>query len=333
VWRIAIVGLCLIGIDQASSAPVSFAGRWRLANVQAPSTAAIELLVGDRPGSRLTIERRFQTGVQFMSFVIGTTTASGERRFETPAGGGFSLIAMRRGDVLVFTALTAVEGKIIRPNQHEEVWTLTKDDILIVDVTDSGVGHAPAKTRLSYQRVTRPSSVGPGVNLLENGAADKGGMSWSRTGDTAIEPCGRNPCFAVRNGGSFHQTVILPKDAPGKYVVLVGSGASERINPDNGITGLPTLYALVGTEDGIRIVGHLQGMLARPAFPDTWVMMSGVFRIPEDAFHLSFQLNQASARGFPHNGSASRYDDLGLYVFPTEREARTFLDGWRGRSN
>jgi hypothetical protein len=333
VWRIAILGLCLIGVDQASSAPVSFAGRWRLVDAQAPAIAAVELLVGDRPGSRMSIERRFKTGVQYMSLVIGTTTASGERRFETPAGAGFPGIAMRRGDSLVFTALTALDGKIVRPDAHEEVWSLTKDDILIVDVTDSGVGRAPEKKRLSYQRVARPASVEPGMNLLENGAADNGPASWSRTGDTAIEPCGRNPCFAVRNGGTFHQTVILPKDAAGKYVVLVGSGASERINSDNGITGLPTLYAIVGTEDGIRIVAHLQGMLGRPAFPDTWVKMSGVFKIPEDAFHLSFQLNQASARGFPHNGSAARYDDLGVYVFPTEAEARTFLETWRGRAN
>jgi hypothetical protein len=35
-------------------------------------------------------------------------------------------------------------------------------------------------------------------------------------------------------------------------------------------------------------------------------------------------LNQALRRGVPHDGSAARFDDLGLYLFPTEEEAKTF---------
>jgi hypothetical protein len=270
----------------------------------------------------MSVERRFGDGARYANFIV----VIGRPHVELLSD------ALLLDGSLVLKMPTAVLVTIPPGGSHEEVWRITADDALVVEVTDEGIGRAPARSRVTYRRVPRPASVPPSQNLLENAAADRGKTFWFLSGDARIDAGGGNPCFAVRNGGSFHQTVILPADAAGKYLVMIGSAATERVNPDGGITGLPSLYGLVGAEDGMRIVGHLQGMLGRPTVTDSWIVVSGVFRIPDDAHHLTFQLNQASARGVPHNGSAVRYDDLGAYIFATEIEARTFASGWRGRS-
>ncbi len=124
-------------------------------------------------------------------------------------------------------------------------------------------------------------------NLLQNPNADLGEQSWRASGDAAIESAGGNdPHFVVRNGGRFFQDVELPKDAAGQYLVLIGRGASERINPDGAITGLPALYGYMmqpTAPDRKEILEYMQGqrMLARTNAPDAWVNMSGVFPVPE----------------------------------------------------
>jgi hypothetical protein len=214
---------------------------------------------------------------------------------------------------------------------HEETWSIGAGDTLYVDMTDRVPNGAPKITHSSYRRVPTLESAAPGQNLLDNPGADAGAAFWYGSADTKVEPCAGDPCFVVRNRGSFHQTAVLPKDVAGKYVVLIGSGATERINPDGAITGLPSLYALVSASDGVHILAHLQGMLGRPTAPDKWITLSGVFLMPEGAATLSFQLTQGEGRGAPPNGSAARFDRLGLYVFPSESAARSFVADWHGR--
>src|SRR5688572_24506750 len=80
-------------------------------------------------------------------------------------------------------------------------------------------------------------------NLLQNPNADNGAQSWRGSGEVSVETTSENgPCFVVRNGGRFIQDIELPRDAAGQYAVLIGRGASERINADGAITDLPALY-------------------------------------------------------------------------------------------
>jgi hypothetical protein len=168
-------------------------------------------------------------------------------------------------------------------------------------------------------------------NLLVNPGASDEAQGWRAARDAAVESCGPSLCFAIRNGGQFQQTVDLPKGSGGQFVALVGAAASERVNADGDITDSAYLYALVLNEDGTRITAHLQGegMNTRPDKPNTWIKLWGVFRVPEGSARLAFQLSQASRRGSSHNGSAARFDDLGLYVFKTDREAEEFVRTWR----
>ena len=170
-----------------------------------------------------------------------------------------------------------------------------------------------------------------GVNLLENSDGSAGGAGWWPTGDARVENCGGNPCFAVRNRGAFHQKVLLPADAEGQYLVAIGSGANERIGES--ITDNGHLYGLFGTADGFLFVGYLQGqsMRAESSEPNVWVKMSGIFPIPAGAAQVKLDLSQAEARGVPRNGSAARFDDVGLFVFAAESEARDFIARWKSR--
>ena len=170
------------------------------------------------------------------------------------------------------------------------------------------------------------------TNFLKNPNADLQSQFWRAYGEATIETCATgNPCFVVRNGAYFLQDVTLPDGAVGQYAVLLGRGASERINSDGAITGLPYLYGYMMREvspRGGRILDYLQGqnMRASSTRENEWVPMWGIFRVPEGTGAIRFFLNQAVRKGVPHNGSAARFDDVGLYLFGSEQDARAFAN-------
>ena len=173
---------------------------------------------------------------------------------------------------------------------------------------------------------------GQSRNLLQNPNADSASEFWRSFGDATVEVAtGNNFCFVVRNGGYFIQDVPLPDDVAGQYAVLIGRGASERINDDGAITGLPYLYGYMmeqGPPNGEKVLTYLQGqrMLADTRIRNEWVDMWGIFQIPEGTKRIRFFLNQALRREVPHNGSAARFDNLGLYVFATREDAEGFVN-------
>ncbi|HET8783138.1 MAG TPA: hypothetical protein VFM63_12015 [Pyrinomonadaceae bacterium] len=172
-------------------------------------------------------------------------------------------------------------------------------------------------------------------NLLQNPNADAGEHSWRARGEVAIGSVGPNdPHFVVRNGGQFYQDVELPKDAAGQYLVLIGRGATDRINPDGAITGLPALYGYMmqpPASDRKEILEYLQGqrMLGRTDTLGAWVTMSGIFKVAEGTTTIRFFLSQALRAGVPHNDSAARFDNLGLYLFPTKEAAEQFVSQYQ----
>jgi len=172
------------------------------------------------------------------------------------------------------------------------------------------------------------------TNFLRNPDADLGEASWRASGEATVETIEGNPCFVVRNGGSFFQDVELPDGAVGQYAVFIGRAASERINDDGKITGLPYLYGYMMEEEkpgGGRILAYLQSqqMLASPRTKDQWVNIKGYFKVPEKTKRIRFFLNQALHRDVPHNGSAARFDNLGLYLVVTREEAEALVQRYR----
>jgi hypothetical protein len=178
------------------------------------------------------------------------------------------------------------------------------------------------------------------INLLQNPRADDGTNYWRMYGDATVEQTGGgNWHFVVRNKGYFVQDVNLPDGSVGKYALLIGRASSERINPDGAITGLPYLYGYMmerGTSRGGRIKSYLQGqqMLCAAKNPNEWITVAGIFEVPAGTGKISFFLNQAERRDMPQNGSAARFDDLGLYLFPTAEEAKSFVQSYEnGRTS
>jgi hypothetical protein len=176
----------------------------------------------------------------------------------------------------------------------------------------------------------------PSGNLVVNGDARAGTSGWHTTGGgvATVEEFLGVPCFVVRNQGSFQQIIPMPPGAAGKYAALVARGQSERINGlDGSITGLPYLYAMPATEPPSRFLGHWQGqqLLARPKDPGEWVVMSGIFLVPEGTRNLLLDLNQAERKDSPQDGSAARFADVQVRLFATEAAARVFVGEYSRR--
>ena len=171
----------------------------------------------------------------------------------------------------------------------------------------------------------------PGANMLVNGDAAGGMGGWITNGNVKIERIGGVTCFAIRSKGSFQQEVRLPPGSIGMYAAVVGRGESDRVNEDGSITGLPYLYGTVVAADRRRFLAYWQGqqMLARPRKPGEWVTMSGIFSVPYGAEWVSIQLRQAERKDLPQNGSAARFSDVRLVLFPTEAAARAYVDEYK----
>lgn len=173
------------------------------------------------------------------------------------------------------------------------------------------------------------------TNLLRNPNADQGAAQWRAFGNATVEISSNNAHFVVRNGGYFIQDVELPEGSVGLYALLVGYGSSERINADGAITGLPYLYGYMQgtspTRQGGSVLAYLEGqnLRAQTNLAGAWTTMSGIFQVPEGTKRITFFLNQALRKGVPHNGSAARFDNLGLYLFGTKEEAEAFLSSAR----
>ena len=167
------------------------------------------------------------------------------------------------------------------------------------------------------------------TNLIENPAADRGADAWQAEGHAVVEEFNGNRCFVVRNGGRFRQMVSLPVEAAGKFVLFIGHLSGERMASD--ITDRPYLYGLTLSVDGRRILLHNQAATMRgdAESADQWTKAWGVFPVSDGSSSISYQLAQGLRRGSPHTGSAARFDDVGLFVFNTRREAEAFVSRYR----
>jgi hypothetical protein len=178
------------------------------------------------------------------------------------------------------------------------------------------------------------TTVGAQTNLLLNPNADSKAENWRVFGQATIEEFDGDKVFVVRNKGYFLQDVNLTDSDIGKFALLIGRGSSERINADGAITGLPYLYGYMmdsSNPRGGRIYAYLQGqrMRARASYQDEWVTMYGIFKVPEKTGAIRFFLDQAERKYVPQNGSAARFDNIGLYLFDTEEDALQFVRAYR----
>ncbi|MGH9971262.1 MAG: hypothetical protein ACREBG_26190 [Pyrinomonadaceae bacterium] len=168
-------------------------------------------------------------------------------------------------------------------------------------------------------------------NLLRNPSGEENAQHWRAFGNATVEKCGDSgSCFVLRDGGYFIQDAVVPEDAVGRYALLIGRARSERTNTARSITGRPALYGYMmnaGDSSGGRIYAYLSGQQMSPknSSGSNWIHLCGIFRVQPGTRRISFFLRQALQKGIPHDGSPTNFDDLGLYIFPTEQDGLTYV--------
>ena len=173
-------------------------------------------------------------------------------------------------------------------------------------------------------------------NWLNNPYADADTDGWISDGDAAIEVINGNPAFVVRNGGHLSQEIQLTEDMSGKFMFIIGLAWSERSNANRNITGVPYFYAYemeaiqTGNYDELYINKYLKvnDMLYTSSDIYQWVVIWEIFQISESTNTIELFLMQAERMGVPQNGSAARFDDLGVYFFNSIDEAETFVNSY-----
>jgi hypothetical protein len=311
---LALLYVALLAVQTPGPAPVDFQGRWDLVSPAPSETVPSRLVVQGPSSNQITsTERHFPDGIRIRNYSTDPTQFA---VFAPAAWLGTKLVFASPGN--------GGRGAAPPTPDREEVWSLDEDGFLHIDTTERMPRAQPTSTHAVYRRVPVPPWKS-GENLIDNPNGDRGRADWLATSDAAVESCGTDPCFVIRNRGQFSQTVLLPSDAAGKFAVVMGAAATERINPDGAITDLPYLYGTFSSAE--RILGYLQGpdTRARPRFRDQWVTLSGIFPVPEGATRLNVRIGLAERQGTPHDGSAGRFDDLGAYLFASEEEARAFV--------
>jgi hypothetical protein len=173
-------------------------------------------------------------------------------------------------------------------------------------------------------------------NLLNNSYADDRTDHWTADGEATIEVINGNPAFVVRNGGHFSQEITLSDDLSGEFMLIIGMVLSERSNSNRNITGLPYFYAYeleeIQTNDYSELFINkylkVTDMLYSARDIYEWVLIWDIFQISESTNTIELFLMQAERMGVPHNGSAARFDDLGVYFFSSVDEAESFVNAY-----
>jgi hypothetical protein len=167
-------------------------------------------------------------------------------------------------------------------------------------------------------------------NLIRNGDAAAGLNHWETRGAVTIDGTGPGTHFVIGTDGRLTQVIDLPGSATRQFVAVVGRGAGDRVHPDGSITGLPSLQGQFTDASGTYSFGALTGpqVVARPPRTGVWVVMSVAFQIPDGTRRLSLHLQQARRQGDLASEAAARVDDVGMFVFPTESQARALIADW-----
>jgi hypothetical protein len=164
-------------------------------------------------------------------------------------------------------------------------------------------------------------------NLVQNGDASERTAFWTRSlrpGQAATEIVDGRPCFVLRNGGALEQRLRLPPDPAGKYLLIIGTGASQRVLPGGDITDLPSLWARVHPDPAPSNRTVFQNMLFRPHAPGDWVSVHGIFPIPAGVDTVQLRLGQARRSDTPHDGSAAYITNVEVRLFETREDAAAY---------
>ncbi|MBN2205834.1 MAG: WD40 repeat domain-containing protein [Candidatus Aminicenantes bacterium] len=165
------------------------------------------------------------------------------------------------------------------------------------------------------------------TNLIKNPSANRGTRDWQPDGEAAVDRTeDGDPYFSVRNGGSLRQVVDI-SGSTGRTVLVIALAACERIGTGGDRTDLPLLSGeMASAEDDRDLTARLTAktMLHAVRTPGEWGAVWGAYRIPPGTGSVRLYLGQARGAA-PHDGSAAWFDDVGVFLFDSDEEARAFV--------
>jgi len=167
------------------------------------------------------------------------------------------------------------------------------------------------------------------TNLISNPNADLGTSSRKIYGEAKVEEGkDEDPYFALRNGSHIIQMIKLD-NAAGKFALLMGRGKMEQSGKDHfsgpSLDGyLLSTYFPYGSNKINTYMNGQSSMTGRPSSPDQWPPMYGIFEVPADTVAAQVTLWHAQRKGESNDGSATKFDNLGFYLFDTKQEALAF---------
>ena len=175
------------------------------------------------------------------------------------------------------------------------------------------------------------------TNLLLNGQADYKTEHWNVKYNTTVEEFNGDKVFVLRNDGNLQQWFQLDDEAIGKYALfigrVIGRVTSKRADVDDK-TPPNTPYLFVATLVPKIVISEGQILPADAKGENDWHTIYAIHQLPKEDFtgFLKCSLHQRNSRkgeNAPNEGSAVRFDNLGLYLFDTEEDALKFAKAYK----
>jgi hypothetical protein len=175
------------------------------------------------------------------------------------------------------------------------------------------------------------TTIGAQTNLLLNGKADSKTEYWNADREEAIvEEFNRDNVFVLRNGTSLQQYVQLTDEAIGKYALFIGFVTGERANVDDKRnTNLRYLYIYITATSAIA---YTQIMRDNAKSENEWHTIYAIHQVTKEDIKDSIMkcfLYHDEKQNVQNDGSAVRFDNLGLYLFETEEDALNFAKTYK----
>ncbi len=204
-------------------------------------------------------------------------------------------------------------------------WGVAREGEPAVALEPAAGGQAPAPAAARPERV---SLLGR-TNYLDNPSADQQQQFWRSSGDARVEECAPlDPCFVTRWDGQLVGSAELPADAAGKAMLLIGTASAERVRARaDDQTGEAYIHGYGESLEPSRVRGRHYGahtLQTQTRRPGQWSTIWGVFEVGEGIRKIHFEIRQSDGRS-PKDGSATRFDDLGVYLFDSPAEAEAFV--------
>jgi hypothetical protein len=165
------------------------------------------------------------------------------------------------------------------------------------------------------------------TNLLLNGQADSKTEHWDVL-ETTVEEFNGDKVFVFHNGGSLRQLVKLTDAAVGKYVLFIGRISSEGANVvDKSNTNLPLIFVANLIPSGSS-KGKGQIIRDDAKGENDWDTIYTIYQLTNKGI-IECWLLQHREQNVPNEGSAVRFDNLGLYLFETKEDALKFAKAYK----